>query len=136
LRRTAEKISSALGCPDNLELSILLTGDIEIQELNRKYRGKDEPTDVLSFPQHDDFTCKLDINAGMPFLLGDVVISVHRAAEQAAELGVTLNEELQRLLVHGFLHLAGFDHEKGEKERRRMRNKEKYIMARLNNKAR
>jgi probable rRNA maturation factor len=87
------------------ELSIVLCDDRFIHTLNRTWRGKDEPTDVLSFAmgEGDD----ADLN---PDLLGDVVISVETAARQAAVLGLGLPDELRVLLVHGVLHLLGFDH--------------------------
>lgn len=81
------------------ELSIMLCGDAFIQGLNLQWRGKDAPTDVLSFPMYDD-----DV-------LGDVVISLDTAARQAAALGHDLHTELRVLLVHGLLHLLGHDHE-------------------------
>lgn len=104
------------------ELSVVLTGDAEIRVLNREYRGKDKPTDVLSFPMGDEY------------LLGDIVISVERARSQAAEFGVTYDEELARLLVHGLLHLLGYDHVKGGRQAGRMREKEEEMMGLLEGK--
>lgn len=101
------------------ELSVFLTGDDEIRELNRKYRKKDKATDVLSFPLDD------------PYMLGDVVISVERAAAQADTFGVTMDEEIARLLVHGILHLAGYDHVNGGHQARRMKEREAELMAAL-----
>lgn len=82
------------------ELSILLTSDPAIQALNRDHRGKDEPTDVLSFPQHDPDHV----------ILGDVVISLDTATRQATERGMHVRDEVRVLLVHGVLHLLGYDH--------------------------
>jgi probable rRNA maturation factor len=80
-------------------------GDREIHKLNSSYRNKDKPTDVLSFSQ-------LEGELGMPpESLGDVVISLDTSKKQAKEYGVTIPEEILRLLVHGVLHLCGFDHE-------------------------
>lgn len=87
------------------ELELLLTGDAEIHELNRVYRGKDRPTDVLSFGLED------------PVNLGQLVISVERAREQAAQIGQSLEEELRFLFAHGLLHLLGYDHEEPEEEK-------------------
>lgn len=101
------------------ELSVLLTGNSEIRELNREYRGKDKPTDVLSFPMED------------PCLLGDIVISIEKAASQAEEFGVTFDEEMARLLVHGLLHLAGYDHVRGGRQARKMKDKEEELMGLL-----
>ena len=107
------------------ELSILITDDEEIHALNREYRYVDSPTDVLSFSQ---------IEGGGPVigpsLLGDVVISWETAQRQAKALGHTVPEEMKRLLVHGVLHLLGFDHEEGEERAAAMREmEEKYLLA-------
>ncbi len=98
------------------ELSVLLTDDRKIQELNIQYRSLDKPTDVLSFPQDSAAVNE----KGMP-LLGDVVISVETAARQAEEHLLTLDEELALLAIHGILHLRGLDHERSRKEARQMR---------------
>lgn len=93
--------------PDAVELSIALVGEAEMTELNERYRSKQGPTDVLSFPCDDP--CAV-VAAGEPVALGDVVISPEVAERQAAELGHTVEEELNTLLVHGVLHLLGYDH--------------------------
>ena len=100
-----EQILNALGC-DAHELSIVIMGDPGIQELNLNFRGIDKPTNVLSFPmQEGEFS---DITPG---LLGDVVISVDRAEKEAKQAGISLDERISQLLIHGILHLIGFDHE-------------------------
>ncbi len=86
------------------EVELLLTDNAQIRELNKTYRGKDAPTDVLSFSLADEKR------------LGQIVISVERAEEQAEELGQALQDELQFLFVHGLLHLLGYDHETPEEE--------------------
>ena len=101
------------------EFSVALVGNVQIQKLNAKFRKKDYPTDVLSFPAGDE------LPAGM-HLLGDVVISVEKAREQAKERQRTLDEEMAGLLVHGIVHLLGYDHERSAKDAR--------IMGRLENK--
>ena len=83
------------------EVSVLLTGDAQIRELNRQYRRKDQPTDVLSFPAHAD--------AGG--VAGDLVISLETASRAAQEHGHAVDDEVRILLLHGLLHLAGYDHE-------------------------
>jgi len=93
----------------NVELSVLLCDDVFIRELNRGYRGKDKPTDVLSFPLVDD-------NAVGKRMLGDVVISVETAGRQAQKHGKTLLDEATTLLVHGILHLLGYSHENDKDE--------------------
>lgn len=110
--RTAVEATLAHADAIGREVSVLLTDDREIHALNRDYRGKDKPTDVLAFA--------LDEGEGPPGLLGDVVISVERAAAQARARRVTLDHELELLAVHGTLHLLGHDHAEPE-EARRMR---------------
>lgn len=89
-------------CVDTL--SVTLTSDKEVQQLNRDFRGKDKPTDVLSFSQleGDDFSISES--------LGDIVISLDTTAKQAKEYKCSFDEELLRLLIHGILHLYGYDH--------------------------
>ena len=110
----------ALGLRD-VELSILLCDDAFIHPLNRDYRGKDKPTDVLSFAMREE---------GDPNdpVLGDVIISIERAQEQALERGHPIGLELALLLVHGILHLLGYDHEEDE-EAIVMEAKEKEILS-------
>lgn len=93
-----------LGMP-RAELSILLCDDAFIRDLNAQWRQKDEPTDVLSFAMGEGDSAEVN-----PDLLGDIVISVETAATQAAALGLTLDQEIRVLLVHGLLHLLGYDH--------------------------
>ncbi len=93
----------------NIEISISIVSPPEIQELNKTHRGKDKPTDVLSFPLHEGALKKYDI---MP--LGDIFICFDVAKKGALEEGVSIEEEMARLTVHGFLHLLGHDHEKSE----------------------
>ena len=105
LRRTADAILRGIG-QSKSELSIALVDDASIAELNGQYRDKPRPTDVLSFSLVEgDFA---DHRGGM---LGDVVISVETAADQAKERHRGLDETVARLLVHGVLHLVGHDHE-------------------------
>jgi probable rRNA maturation factor len=94
-------------------LTVVLTDDEQLQQLNRDYLGIDSPTDVLSFP-----AAETDPETGMPYL-GDVLISVPRAESQARAAGHPLQSEVQLLVVHGVLHLLGFDHAQVE-ERARM----------------
>ncbi len=93
------------------ELSVLFTGDAEMKRLNRRFRGKNKTTDVLSFPAG---------NAPGPVMLGDVVVSVPVARRQARLTGWSLEKECFFLLLHGILHLLGYDHERGAKEARAM----------------
>jgi len=114
-----------LGCDDH-ELSIVITDDTQVKELNRTYRGKDEPTNVLSFPmQEGEFS---DITPG---LLGDVVISLDTAEAEAIAAGISTDERMSQLLVHGILHLFGFDHELGENQAREMEEKSLALLRRI-----
>ena len=104
IRDKAQHILSALALHDE-ELSILIVDDEEIQKLNREYRGKDEPTNVLSFPMRDGEPPYISP------LLGDVVISSETNKKEADEAGITFDERFSQLLIHGILHLTGYDHE-------------------------
>ena len=130
LRRAAENILILTGQPDT-ELSILLVDDDQIAELNRSWRQKSGPTNVLSFSLTEGEDSAMAFN-----LLGDIVISVDTAAREAKQEGVSLHARLQALLVHGFLHLIGYDHEKSESEAVRMHIREKELLQQLTNKRR
>ena len=124
LGRSGRRLLGALRMPE-AELSILLVSDAEMRKLNRAWRGKDRPTDVLSFGQHEG-------EGGAPEgLLGDVVVSVDTARRQAAERGASLSREAERLLVHGVLHLLGYDHERSTAQARRMQRRERALARRL-----
>lgn len=103
------------------ELSVLFVNSRRMKLLNTRYRKISKDTDVLSFPLMDR-----DLYRG-PVILGDIVISVPRAREQATEFGVPFYDELLRLLVHGLLHLIGFDHEINAYQRKRMEKKEREL---------
>ena len=122
LRAAAEEDATALLTAaqlDGVQLSLTLCDDAFIHALNREYRSGDRPTDVLSFPLDDDV------------LLGDVVISLDTAAAQAAQRGHELRDELRVLLVHGLLHVLGYDHELGALEHSEMAEAEQRLLRRL-----
>jgi rRNA maturation RNase YbeY len=100
------------------ELSILLTDDKKIRELNKQYRNKSISTDVLSFSQNEGEENGLEHN-----LLGDIVISISTAMRQSSEHNLSIDEEIVLLLIHGILHLLGFDHERSEEEAVYMKEK-------------
>ena len=116
LRQTALATLIHQAAPD-VEVAIVITDDESLQELNRRFRGIDAPTDVLAFP--DDTRGPVVSAPGLPRYLGDIAISYPRAAEQAAEAGHPVQAELQLLVVHGVLHLLGYDDQE-ESERARM----------------
>ncbi len=106
------------------ELSILLTGDEEIARLNSRYREKDGATNVLAFPMSDKPPPGPD--AGM---LGDIVVSMDTARRESDAYTETLPETVFRLLIHGLLHLLGYDHEVSEEEALRMEKEEKRLLS-------
>ncbi len=116
LRRVTRRLLRLLDEAE-AEVCIGLVGDTRMRRLNRTYRNQDRTTDVLAFAYREAQT-------GVSPLLGDVVISVPTARRQAKELSHSLDEEVLRLLIHGVLHLVGYDHERSEWQARRMRRKE------------
>jgi len=125
--RKLEKIAAAiLELVDraDAELSLVLIGNREMQRLNAGYRRKDYPTDVLSFPVEGEMPAEIS-------LLGEVIISVEKAAEQARERGRGVEKEMVTLLIHGIVHLMGYDHERSAKDARAMTKVEKRIQRQL-----
>jgi pyridoxine 5-phosphate synthase len=130
VRRTAERLLVLTGMPD-AELSLLLADDKQIAELNSSWRRKNGPTNVLAFSLTEGPDSAMALN-----MLGDIVISVEIAAREAEKAGLSLHSHLQELLVHGFLHLIGYDHEKSGSEAVRMHNKERKLLQELTKKRR
>jgi len=95
--------------------------------LNRQYRGVDRTTDVLSFPQIE-YSSKLSVLSSQQFVLGDIIINLHQAKRHASQYGLTFNEELKKLLIHGLLHLIDYDHEKSRYRNNKMERKEKELL--------
>lgn len=112
--------------PDSIDadITIVLTDDRQLHELNRDFLGVDAPTDVLSFPAAEE-----DPETGTAYL-GDILISIPRAAQQAETAGHPLEAEVQLLVVHGVLHLLGHDHAEAE-EKARMWNEQAKVLERL-----
>lgn len=127
-QQAAFLLLSALDHTDS-ELSIAFVDDDRMQELNRDWRGKDRPTDVLSFSQIEGEEMALHEEEG-PLLLGDVIVSIDTLERQARDGGWTDEEELRRLLLHGLLHLLGHDHEQ-EEDACRMRTEEARLVGAL-----
>lgn len=105
-------------------MSILLVEDIVMERLNSKFRGKKKTTDVLSFPFYNSFK---EIPVEEEVMIGDIVINLKAAIRQATEYGVDNYEEIRRLLIHGFLHLLGYDHESCRYQEIKMRRKEREL---------
>ena len=126
MRKVAQRILDALGCPE-AELSVSIVGDRSIKILNRDYLGRDKTTNVISFAMQEG-----EFGALNPELLGDVVISADTAAREALEADEPFLSRLVFLLLHGILHITGYDHERsGEEEALRMEAKEREIFAQL-----
>ena len=117
----AQRILAEAGAP-SAELSLLVVGDHLMRRLNGRYRRKAVTTDVLAFPMRE-------APGPNPLLLGDVVISLPQAARQARAQNVPLNRELAQLLVHGILHLLGYDHERSPADAHRMQRKERAVLS-------
>ncbi|MBA2869850.1 putative rRNA maturation factor [Anoxybacillus calidus] len=113
---------------DEAEVSVTFVDNEKIREINRDYRGKDKPTDVISFALEEMGDEEIEIvGAEIPPVLGDIIISVPKAREQAEEYGHSFMRELGFLVVHGFLHLLGYDHET-EEEEKEMFSKQEQIL--------
>ena len=125
LKEKARAILNALGSPDG-ELSILLLDDLQIAVLNKDYLQREGPTNVIAFPMREGAFAEIT-----PDLLGDVVISLETAEKEGLAAGMSMEERLGELLVHGILHLFGYDHEKTEKEAQRMEAKSRELLKQL-----
>lgn len=135
LKEVLLHVESDIAIPEVCEIHLALTDDARIRVLNREHRNKDKATDVLSFPQFHSKEIsgrsRRKLEAPGPYL-GDLVISTETTLKQAKEFGVSKREELTRLVVHGILHLCGYDHEKvPAAEAQRMRRRERYIRSKL-----
>lgn len=98
--------------PSMIEISVKLSDDAEIQQLNAAYRGKDKPTNVLSFPMmQPDLLDAVDIGDDGETLLGDIILAHETCAREAEEKGISLADHTTHLVIHGTLHLVGYDHE-------------------------
>jgi probable rRNA maturation factor len=134
LRADADRLMRAAGL-DQCELSLTLTSDRAMRRLNRDFRGIDIATDVLSFSQIEQAGSappnprSVRNSPGLP--VGDVVISIDTALRQAREYRVSPSSRLRRLLVHGFLHLIGYDHERSASDARRMFARERALTAKI-----
>ena len=124
LERAARLTLEAESADTDSDLTIVLTDDAQLHELNREYLGVDAPTDVLSFPADEE-----DPETGVPYL-GDILISIPRAKQQAKAAGHPVEAEVQLLVVHGTLHLLGHDHAEAE-EKARMWKAQAGVMSKL-----
>lgn len=123
IRRAVRASAEFETLPYPAEVSVTLVDDAKIHEMNQKFRGVDRPTDVLSFPLFDE-----EPNAEGRVMLGDIVISLERAAEQAKAYGHSFAREVAFLTVHSMLHLMGYDHETSKEEEREMFARQEIIL--------
>ncbi|MEW6214325.1 MAG: rRNA maturation RNase YbeY [Nitrospirota bacterium] len=146
IRRDLKKTLRLLGL-NRAELSVLFVNDRRMKILNRQYRGIDRTTDVLSFPQQENPPLPPFTKGGhggitklgylkSNIVLGDIVINLHQTKRQAAEHGLTFNEELRQLMIHGLLHLIGYDHEKSRYHKSKMESKGRELLKALSQKSR
>ncbi|MBO1579170.1 rRNA maturation RNase YbeY [Bacillus sp. XF8] len=128
IRDLLEQAARMENIEDGTELSVTFVDNERIQEINRDYRDKDQPTDVISFAMEDMGEGEMEIvGVEIPRMLGDLIISIPRAKEQAEEYGHSFDRELGFLALHGFLHLLGYDHMTDEDEKE-MFGKQKEIL--------
>lgn len=130
IRRCCHAVLQLEQFPDPAEISVTFVDNEQIHELNLQYRNKDSATDVLSFPMGENGEYDENHETGAK-ILGDIVISMPRAVEQAQTYGHSLEREVGFLTAHSMLHLLGYDHEKGGLDRVRMREKEERVMQSL-----
>jgi len=127
--RAAAEMIGKLYDVENSEVSVTLTNNAYIHTLNKEYRGIDRPTDVLSFALNESDEPKM-IDGPEINILGDLIISVERAEEQAEDYGHSLRREVAFLTVHGMLHLLGYDHME-DNEREEMEAEQRFVMDKL-----
>jgi len=130
IREAIERTLVYENFPYDAEVSVTLCDNEYIKKLNNEYRGKNTPTDVLSFPMYEDGNFPPDeCLPGAP--IGDIVISVERAREQAAELSHSTEREISFLTIHSTLHLLGYDHERSKQEEERQCDAQREIIAEM-----
>lgn len=130
IRRCCNAVLRLEQFPHPAEISVTFVNNEQIRELNRQYRDKDSSTDVLSFPMGENGEYDENHDTGAK-ILGDIVLSMEKAVEQAERYGHSLEREVGYLCAHSMLHLLGYDHEQGGMDRVRMREKEEQVMTQL-----
>jgi len=127
IRRVVQRILTSLGLHE-VEISLLLVDDKQIRELNRRFLCRDKPTNVLAFSMKEG-----EFSALHPHLLGDLVISIETARRQSRQSGLNEMEMITLLVIHGILHLLGYEHEGRKKEAREMAAKQKELFQKCHN---
>lgn len=130
IRRSCNAVLAIEEFEEPCEVSVTFVDNEQIAVLNGDFRNKPQPTDVLSFPLGEDDTYDVNQETGA-ILLGDIVISLEKAMEQADLYGHSLQREVAFLTVHSMYHLLGYDHENGGREAQIMREKEEKVLAKL-----
>lgn len=130
VRRCCNAVLKMEQFTDPAEISVIFVDNEQIQKLNAQYRNKDVSTDVLSFPMGENGNYDVNHATGAK-ILGDIVLSVEKAVEQADRYGHSLEREVGYLTAHSMLHLLGYNHENGGIEKVRMREKEEQVMTQL-----
>ncbi len=130
IRRCCHAVLELEGFDGSAEVSVRFVNNEQIKELNRDYRNIDKETDVLSFPLGEDGVYDVNMDTGAK-LLGDIVISMEKAVEQAKLYNHPLQREIGFLTVHSMLHLLGYDHERGGLEEVHMREKEETVLTQI-----
>ncbi|MCR4593663.1 MAG: rRNA maturation RNase YbeY [Clostridiales bacterium] len=130
IRRCCTAVLTLEEFDGNAEVSVTIVDDDEIQKLNKQYRNIDRSTDVLSFPMGENGEYDINHDTGAK-ILGDIVISIQHAYDQAEKYGHSLQREIGYLTVHSMLHLLGYDHEDGGLEAVRMREKEEAVLTQM-----
>lgn len=130
IRRCCQAVLQTEGFPEEAEVSVSFISNEEIKNLNRDFRNVDSVTDVLSFPLGENGVYDRNPESGV-LLLGDIVISMQKAEQQAELYGHSLQREVAYLTVHSMLHLLGYDHVNGGLEQVRMREREETVLAKL-----
>ena len=128
VRRAIEATLKYEGYKNNAEVSVTFTDNEKIRKINNEFRGIDKPTDVLSFPLTDYEGADIPLADDPMGSLGDIVISLERAKEQAEEFGHSFEREIAFLTVHSTLHLLGYDHVNSEEEELDMRNRQSEVL--------
>lgn len=127
VEKVLQFVAQKEGVSDDAELSVSFVTNEEIQEINRTYRNKDAVTDVISFAMQEQGDGEIAIVGDETLLLGDIIISVDRAQEQAADYGHSFDRELAFLATHGLLHLLGYDHMTEQQEKEMFTKQDSYL---------
>ena len=131
LRKSAKIVLDGEG-KDDVDLSIAFVGQGRMREINKKYRGKNRVTDILSFPESKVLLQKFKIGPAQKIQgLGEIIICLREVKKNAKKFSSSFEKELNKVLIHGILHLLGYDHEKSEIEARRMEEKEEYYLSQI-----